>query len=100
MTPLFGFFNLGTQEILILLVIGVLLFGRRLPEVGRYLGKGIVEFKKGMKGLEDDLESNNNNTMVRQEPSALEPPRPPQRVATTAPKFEDSPGAITTPPKL
>ena len=44
MTSLFAFFNLGAQEMVILLIIGVLLFGRKLPEVGRYLGKGIVEF--------------------------------------------------------
>jgi sec-independent protein translocase protein TatA len=94
MTSLFGFFNLGTQEILILLAIGVLLFGRRLPEVGRYLGKGIVEFKKGIKGIEDDVEG--TGTPVRPEP-ALEVPRPPQRVATTAPKFEDN---VSTPPKV
>ncbi len=99
MTPLLGLFQLGTQEILILLVIGVLLFGRRLPEVGRYLGKGIVEFKKGMKGLEDDLDGG-GSTAIRPEAPALEQPRPPQRVATTAPKFEDNAGAITTPPKV
>jgi sec-independent protein translocase protein TatA len=50
-------FGLGTPEILMLLVLGVLLFGNRLPEVGRYLGKGIVEFKKGMKDLQDDIGS-------------------------------------------
>lgn len=93
MTPLFGLFNLGAQEMLILLIIGVLLFGRKLPEVGRYLGKGIVEFKKGIKGLEDEFESSASAT-PRQEPMALEQPRPPQRIAATAPKFEDS---ITTP---
>ncbi len=96
MMPLFGFFGLGTQEILLLLVIGVLLFGRKLPEVGRYLGKGIVEFKKGVKGLEDEMDV---SSVGRVEPSApaLEPPRPPQRVQTTAPKFEDSPTNITPP---
>jgi sec-independent protein translocase protein TatA len=93
MSPLFGF-SLGTQEMLVLLILGVLLFGRRLPEVGRYLGKGIVEFKKGIKGLEDEVDT----TTTRSEPPpALEQPRPPQRVATTAPKFEDNAGAITTP---
>ena len=40
-------FNLGPMEMLIVMGIAVLLFGKRLPEVGRSLGKGIVEFKKG-----------------------------------------------------
>src|ERR1700722_19484185 len=98
MTSLFAFLNLGAQEMVILLIIGVLLFGRKLPEVGRYLGKGIVEFKKGIKGLEDELDTSTSVT-PRQEPAALEQPRPPQRVMTMAPKFEDSPTNITTPPK-
>jgi sec-independent protein translocase protein TatA len=88
MTPLFGMFGLGPQEILLILGIGVLLFGRKLPEIGRYLGKGIVEFKKGVKGLEDDFE---NNTAHRSEPPVIEQPRPPQRVSATAPKFQDQP---------
>jgi sec-independent protein translocase protein TatA len=97
MTPLFGFFNLGAQEMIILLIIGVLLFGRKLPEVGRYLGKGIVEFKKGIKGLEDEFDSS-AAAAPRSEPAALEAPRPPQRVVTTAPKFEDNANNVTTPP--
>lgn len=97
MTPLFAAGLLGPQEILILLIIGVLFFGRKLPEVGRYLGKGIVEFKKGMQGLEDEI--GGVTSPPRHEAPALEPPRPPQRVATTAPKFEDSPTNITTPPQ-
>jgi TatA/E family protein of Tat protein translocase len=47
--------SLGWQELLIILGIALLVFGRRLPEVGRSLGKGIVEFKKGLKGLEDEM---------------------------------------------
>ncbi len=97
MTPLFGMFTLSPWEIIIILGLGVLIFGRKLPEVGRYLGKGIVEFKKGMKGLEDEIDS---STSARPEPPALEQPRPPQRVMTTAPKFEDAPQNIQTPPKV
>ena len=41
----------------VLLILGLLIFGKRLPEVGRSLGKGIVEFKRGIKGLEDEVES-------------------------------------------
>ena len=53
MNPLFGF-EIGPVPLLMLLALGVLLFGRRLPEVGRYLGKGITEFKKGLKGDVDE----------------------------------------------
>src|SRR5258705_9394489 len=42
-------------EWLIIMGFGLLIFGKRLPEVGRSLGKGIVEFKKGLKGVEDDI---------------------------------------------
>jgi len=46
----------GGGEWIILLVLGLLIFGRRLPEVGRSLGRGIVEFKRGIAGVEDDVE--------------------------------------------
>ena len=45
----------GMGEWLLIAAVGLLLFGKRLPEVGRGLGKSIVEFKKGLKG-EDDPE--------------------------------------------
>ena len=48
-------FNLGPMEIVIILFIALLIFGRRLPEVGRSLGKSLVEFKKGMRGIEDEV---------------------------------------------
>src|SRR5258706_15965532 len=43
-------------EWLVIAAFGLLIFGKRLPEVGRSLGKGIIEFKKGLKGVEDDIE--------------------------------------------
>ena len=75
----------GPMETMVILILGVLLFGKRLPDVGRYLGKGIMEFKKGMKGLEDDV---GDYAHAPAEPR-IEQPRPPQRVAASAPKFED-----------
>lgn len=45
----------GMAEWIVIGAIGLLLFGKRLPEVGRSLGKGIVEFKKGLKGIEDEV---------------------------------------------
>jgi sec-independent protein translocase protein TatA len=101
MTTLFAsIFNaIGGVELIALLVLGVLLFGKRLPEVGRSLGKGLVEFKKGLKGLEDEVDTGVNR-VDHAPPPALEAPRPPQRVATNAPKFEDNAGGISTPPKF
>ena len=97
MSSLFAFIGLESPiHWIIFGIIGILLFGKRLPEMGRYLGKTIIEFKKGMKGLEDEVES--GSSMARQEPSAaIEPPRPPQRVTMNVPKFEDSPSNVTPP---
>ena len=49
--------GIGPWEILIIAGLALLIFGGRLPKVGRSLGKGIVEFKKGLKGIEDDIEN-------------------------------------------
>jgi len=96
MNPLFGF-EIGPVPLLMLLALGVLLFGRRLPEVGRYLGKGITEFKKGLKGLEDDFDTNTVARQPETPPAALDQPRPPQRVSTSVPKFEDNANPATPP---
>ena len=52
-TPFFAFFGLGTTELIIVGVVVLLLFGSRLPKVMRSLGEGIVEFKRGVQGIED-----------------------------------------------
>lgn len=47
--------NFGPQEMLIVLVIVIILFGaKRIPELGKSLGQGIKEFKKSTKGIMDD----------------------------------------------
>ena len=47
-------FGIGTTELLIIGFIVLILFGSRLPGVMRSLGQGVVEFKKGVQGIEDD----------------------------------------------
>jgi sec-independent protein translocase protein TatA len=91
MSPLFAIFGLGPAEIAVLGVIGVLLFGRKLPEMGKYLGKSIIEFKKGMRGLEENLDDHMGGSVPASQPMPQDAIRTPQRVAATAPKFEDSP---------
>lgn len=54
--PLANLFGLDPGNWLILALIALLLFGKKLPEVGKSLGKGIIEFKKGLQGVEDDIE--------------------------------------------
>ena len=46
----------GGWELIVVAALGLLIFGKRLPEVGKSLGKSIVEFKKGLKGIEDDMD--------------------------------------------
>lgn len=56
-TPMIALLGpLGWPELLIIGILGVLIFGRRLPEVGKNIGKGIVEFKKGLSGIDDEIE--------------------------------------------
>lgn len=51
-----GFWAPGPLEWVVIGIVAVLLFGKRLPEVGRQLGQGIVEFKKGLKGVKDEID--------------------------------------------
>src|SRR5207248_4880909 len=69
----------------VIAIIGLLLFGKRLPEVGRSIGKGIVEFKKGLAGIEEDINA----------PAATQtnPVRPAltQQTTTPAPAYKFDP---------
>ncbi len=51
-----AFWMPGPWELAIIAIIALILFGRRLPEVGKSLGKGIVEFKKGLKEVQEEVD--------------------------------------------
>jgi sec-independent protein translocase protein TatA len=79
--PTLAVFGLpGGTEWIIILVIGLLLFGRRLPEVGRSLGQGIVEFKKGLKGVSDEVENAGGTARSPQQLADQSPRDPARRV--------------------
>ena len=54
---LFAFFGANTPiAYIIFAIVAFLLFGNRLPSVMRSLGRSVVEFKKGVAGIEDDID--------------------------------------------
>ena len=53
--PYLAFWTPGPIEIIFILVVALLIFGKRLPEIARSIGKSLTEFKKGMKETKDDV---------------------------------------------
>jgi TatA/E family protein of Tat protein translocase len=69
------FGSIGGTEILVIAVIVLLVFGpKRLPEVGRTIGKGLAEFKRASNDLKRSLEEEitieeaRSNTIVKPDP--------------------------------
>ncbi|MFO0892874.1 MAG: twin-arginine translocase TatA/TatE family subunit [Isosphaeraceae bacterium] len=56
MLPFAFFQNIGTTELMIVAFVSLLIFGNRLPSVMRSLGKSVTEFKKGVAGIEDEID--------------------------------------------
>jgi len=62
MSFLVGFIGMpGLPELLIVGFVVLLLFGNRLPSVMRSLGRGVIEFKKGVSGVDDDVQHAGND---------------------------------------
>jgi Sec-independent protein translocase protein TatA len=94
MTPTLAFLELTPGSILLLLILGALLFGKQLPTVGGWLGKTVKSVHDGIRGVEHDV----NTASPRPGPPPQAALRPPQRISTAAPRFDDKPAAPTAPP--
>lgn len=58
--------NLGTGEIVIIAIIVLLLFGgKKIPELMKGIGKGVKNFKDGVKGLEEDIKIDDTNDTAK-----------------------------------
>jgi sec-independent protein translocase protein TatA len=82
--------QLGMMEMIVVMGVAVLLFGKRLPEVGRSLGKGIIEFKKGLRGIEDefDVTSTGSSKPSRRSEDWADTPTGSNSGGSSVPKFE------------
>ena len=67
--------QLGFQELLVILLIVLLVFGaKRLPEMGAAIGKGIREFKKSMKDVQSSIENPERDELPPAQSSRQEQP--------------------------
>ncbi|REJ67184.1 MAG: twin-arginine translocase TatA/TatE family subunit [Planctomycetota bacterium] len=77
---MFGFS--GPWELILIAGIVLLLFGNRLPGVMRSLGRGVVEFKKGVSGIEDQTEAGESQTSPTSSSSTTAPSEKEPETAT------------------
>src|SRR5262245_48046904 len=86
--PLAAFGNFFGVDGLVVLILGLLIFGRKLPDVGKNIGRTIVEFKKGLSG------SYSNDEKLTEESEEPAPPKRLQsgsRVSVSAPRAKSLP---------
>src|SRR5262249_41236180 len=64
-------------EWLLIAGVALLIWGKRLPEVARNMGRGVVEFKKGLKGIEDEMDTQANQPTLppKQQTPQVPPPQ-------------------------
>lgn len=82
MNFVFAIVSPGPLQILIILGLGVLLFGKNLPEIGRNLGRGLLEFKKGL----NELKESGEKSLATSEEISIENVQ--EQEVSNVPKFE------------
>ena len=68
-------FNIGPQELILILVLALIIFGpKRLPEMGKNIGKGLREIRQASAGIKSDLKSVLDEPAPRQTPAGAPSP--------------------------
>ena len=83
------FGSIGMPELIIIFVIALIIFGpRKLPELGRSLGKSLAEFKKASNELKSTLEE---EIRLEEQRTAVEAAKPAASQSVTAPPANPTP---------
>jgi sec-independent protein translocase protein TatA len=101
------FGTLGGPEIFLILVIALIVFGpRKLPEIGKSMGRMLAEFRKASndfkRTIEEEVEADKLRTLasphVGAEPPVAAAPAPPDRESVSPPAVEADPRAVSQAP--
>jgi len=80
MNTMFGLFNLGGGEIILILALVLILFGaKKLPELAKGLGTGIKEFKKATREVTDEIQNSVSDNHYSPPPKTIAEPTPEEK---------------------
>lgn len=87
--------NVSLTEVLFILVVALLLFGRRLPDVARSFGRSFAEFKRALNSLEQDVQGEIRKQVLDDSPPEKPPadqPCPPDEYVESPPHDDGTSG--------